>query len=269
MKEINTIRKILQGSPPSSLRHYTSFDTLNKIFKIDASKDEELLFWFSNPMQTNDPKEMKFFNDSLYRGSKRDSIKDSLEMVQKKTGHPFTLSLSHHLNVPANYQFCEIPMWDMYGDKFKGVRLRFRFKELKDYCKSCKYIDLVQCKYLTKTEMDEITKSIRHSINDNQVELEKIYKEAVVYKGCGWLYENEWRLVSWSNNDDMIDSKADGRLYLPVKLPMRLLDAIEIGPKADFSAITGALELIKRKFLSKGINADFDIIESKLKIGYV
>ena len=273
MRNITTIRSILQESIPSTLRHYTSFESLTNILKVDASKGEEMCFWFSNPVQTNDPKELHFFTESLYKGSLRNHLKGHLEDAQSRIGHPFTLSLTHHIESPKTYPFSEIPLWGMYGNHFNGVRLRFKYKALKQYCEEHDDLDLVRCKYITQTEMDTKTRNIRKIIKNNKDnysnDFDQIYKESVCYKGCGWLYENEWRLVHWYKGADQIGYKTDGRLYLPIKLPISLLDAVEVGPKADLSALKVALELIKKKYSSNGIIASFNIIESKLKIGYV
>lgn len=179
---------------------------------------------------------------------------------------PFTLSLSQIREFHPGYPFCEIPMWRMYGDNFKGVRLKFKYQKLKQYCRKTGYLDLVRCCYLTETKMDEEAKKVRNSIKDQGFtsELETVYKDSVLYKTYSWVYENEWRIVKWNQSINEIGVRSNGRLYLPMKIPLTLLESIDIGPKADFEAVEGSLNLILKKY-----NTTFKINKSKLQIGYV
>lgn len=258
-------------SRPSSLWHYTSFENLTFILNL---KDEScaykglLNFWFSNPLQTNDKKELNFFKEHIYNGKKGEQIKKEIEFIEGKIGSPFTLSLIRHYD--AHYPSCEIPMWRMYGDNFNGVRLRFNYKELEKYCQNHE-LELAQCIYPTKEEMSSTSRDIRNSYEAEDLNtLETIYKKTVCYKTRDWVYENEWRLVKWCNNiEDIGFRPKDGRLYHEVKIPIDLLETIVIGPKADQDAIEGCLNLIKDKLKNKKINANFNIEKSKLQIEYV
>lgn len=251
-------------SPPTSLFHYTSFEVVTKILKDKGTREDiiNLHFWFSNPLQTNDKKEIHFFNEDLYKGVKGKKLKKQIEEISTEIGYPFTLSLVHQRQNMSN----EIPIWKMYGDNFKGIRLKFKFEKLKQYILQQTSTALIPCNYLNKTQMEEITRNIKKSQDER---LEEIYKKAVSYKMNEWAYENEWRIVHWNNNNtDVGYRSSDGRLYLPVTIPLDCLEAIEIGPKADQDAIEGSLNLIKAKIGDIKEN-HFKIIRSKLQIGYV
>ncbi len=268
---MNTTKRKKKDSLPSSLYHYTSFEVLTKIMPIDKEKsNSNLCFWFSNPLQTNDKKEIRFFEEYVFKNKTGQKLKTEVEAIKEKIGSPFTLSLIHHKEETKTYPSCEIPMWKMYGNNFGGVRLRFDFHKLKKYFESNNCIELKQCLYLTKTEMVETSRHLKKANQDNPKDfVEKIYKEAVCYKTCDWEYENEWRLVKWSKDIEAIGFRlTDGRLYLPVTFPFELLETIEIGPKADQEAIEGSLLLIKKK-LQNISDAHFEIKKSKLEIGYI
>lgn len=252
---------------PNSLYHYTSFDAVTQILWGDsAQKEKSLCFWFGNPLQTNDPREVHFFEEYVYDGVKGKALKQKTQTLQDKIGMPFILSLIHHKNIVHKYPTCEIPMWKMYGNNFEGVRLRFNFGKLNNYCIK-NNINLIRCNYLSVSKMTEIAREIRRDSDDNK--LENIYKEAVCYKTYDWSYENEWRLVAWNPDKDKIGFKSNGRLYMPVFLPIELLEAIEIGPKADHKAVEGTLDLIKSKLKSRSLFSDFKVVRSKLQIGYI
>lgn len=261
-------------SKPSSLWHYTSFETLTKILdpSKECIKDRKMLnFRFGNPLQTNDKKEVHFFEEFVYKGKIGNELKQQVENVKEDIGKPFILSLIHHRENPRNYLSCEIPMWRMYGNQFAGVRLKFDYQKMEKYCKSSSDISLEKCTYLTKTKMEEKGKSIRDTFMQSNVdtELKKIYKASVCYKTYDWEHENEWRLIVWSNDNNKIDfNPQNGRLFIPQEIPLDWLTAVEIGPKADYEACEGSLQLIKEKLGSISEN-HFKIKRSKLEIGYV
>ncbi|QYR10356.1 DUF2971 domain-containing protein [Prevotella sp. Rep29] len=253
-----------RASLPTSLYHYTSFEVLTNLLKSDRETDGayNLHFWFSNPLQTNDKREVHFFNEKLFETKKGKELEKQIDDIKNKVGNPFTLSFVHQKKSCSN----EIPMWKMYGNNFKGVRLKFNFKKLQNLFQNKNGYDLILCEYLNKNQMDVITRNIR---NFKDRELEDIYKKAVSYKMNEWSYENEWRIVFWTNEITKVEYRTnDGRLYMPIKIPLDCLDLIEIGPKADQDAIDGSLKLIKEKIGDVTEN-HFDILKSKLQIGYV
>lgn len=265
------MNKSTKKNPPSSLWHYTSFEVLMYILAEDDLKNGEMSFWFSNPLQTNDKKEVNFFREYVFKGKGGRYLEKEVSKMEEKVGYPFTLSLIYHKEDKKTYKSAEIPMWKMYGNNFSGVRLRFKFDKLNKYCQGIDSLDLADCEYLTKTEMNEKGQNIRKTIpvGSSTTDLETIYKKSVRYKTYDWIYENEWRLVKWTKDINTIKARpADGRLYLPLKLPIDLLEAIEIGSKADQTAVEGYLHLLKRKF-SNNEEIHFSILKSKLEIGYI
>ena len=256
---------------PSSLWHYTSFEVLTHLLDLSVDSsiyDGNMTFRFSNPLQTNDKKEVHFFKDYVYSTKGGEKLKSYVENLNNTIGMPFTLSLIHHLEKERHYPSCEIPMWRMYGDKFEGVRLRFDFQRLKKH----KNWDLIKCQYLTKTQMEKKGREIRKAFQESSdsINLDHLYKEAVCYKTYDWVYENEWRLVLWCNDSNKkCYNPLTGRLYISHNIPLEYLDAVEIGPKADQEAIEGCLLLIKERLQKSQVDAHFKIIKSKLQIGYV
>lgn len=253
---------IIKESKPTALYHYTSFEVLTKLFNEKGELDDKkaLHFWFSNPLQTNDKNELHFYNEDLFNGVRGKEIEKEINRMKNEIGTPFTLSLVHQKKEISN----EIPLWKMYGDNFKGVRLKFNFKELQLNFND-RETKLIQCVYLNKTQMNEEIRQIKKT---QRTELEEMYKKSVIYKTKEWAYENEWRIVLWNKEIDDEGYRNDGRLYLSVKIPLSCLDVIEIGPKADQEAIEGSLNLIKAKLGDIEENK-FKIQKSALQIGYI
>lgn len=218
-------------------------------------------------MQTNDKNEVHFFEEYVYKGAQGAALKKEMREIERTAGNPFVLSLIYHEEIEKTYPSCEIPMWKMYGDNFKGVRLRFNYKRLL----GCEGWDLIKCHYLTKTKMEEKGQNIRKSFHtqSDEFDIRHVYKEAVCYKTYDWVYENEWRLVVWCNDIRHIKFNQVGKLYIPIKIPLSYLETIEIGSKADYEAIEASLLLVKEKLSCKGIETNFKIKQSKLQIGYI
>lgn len=250
---------------PKSLYHYTSFEAVTKILGIEFLKKEQLSFRFSNPLQTNDPREVKFFEDHVFNTKTGKELKDKIDSIKSDIGDPFTLSLIYHKQREDGERCLstEIPMWKMYGDNFKGVRLRFSYKKLSEYCESSGNLSLNKCVYKQKTDMTEHGRTIRNSKQD--LDLESIYRQSILYKVSDWEYENEYRLIKWCKDLGQRDFvPTTGKIYIPMTLPLSSLEAIEIGPKADQPALEGSLNLLKSKY-----DLDIKVSKSKLEIGYV
>ena len=261
-------------SPPTALWHYTSFEVLTKILDVnnDCMKNRRMLsFHFGNPLQTNDSKEIHFFEEFVYKHRGGNDLKEKVEkLVKTKIGAPFILSLIHHTEKVRKYPSCEIPMWKMYGKNFSGVRLKFNYKKLKDYYQKKTDTDFVECHYLSKSKMEEKGKEIRKKdkINCPSLNLETVYKESIRYKTYDWVYENEWRIITWEKDLNQIEIRETGRSFIKQEIPLDFLEAVEIGPKADQAAMDYSLHLIKKKLEKKDDN-HFKIKKSKLQIGYV
>lgn len=259
---------------PNSVCHYSSFEALTHILDVknECLRERKMMnFHFGNPLQTNDKKEVHFFQDYVYTQKEGQRLKNDIDRIKENIGDPFILSLMHQQEDKSTYPRCEIPMWKMYGDNFSGIRLKFDFRKLKKHCEDIEGIDLIKCKYCTITEMKERGREIRKSSNNgsNYSDLVNLYKEAVSFKTYNWIYENEWRIVAWCKDINKIDFlETSGRLFINQEIPLDCLEAIEIGPKADQIAIEGSLSLIKKKIGNIPEN-HFIIKKSKIQIGYV
>ena len=271
MKKNKTKSK--KESRPSSLFHYTSLESLTCIL---PSKESHIIngipfmdFRFSCPCQCNDKMELRFFTESLYRESEVSrQLQKEVEQEGKQIGTPFIFSLIRHKRKEiSNCPLTEIPMWNMYGDNSKGVRLRLNYELLKKYCDK-EDICLFPCIYYTTTQMQQYTATIRSDMKDNIKEEQrieicaKIFKEAVKYKTINWNYEYEHRRVIWSRDFERIgDNK-----YYHIKIPFECLKDVQVGPLANYEDTKEKIELIQNSISKLGIKHSFDIKPSKILI---
>ena len=255
-----------KASKPSSLYHYTSFKALLKILNEESLKKQMISIRLNNPLQMNDKREVHFFEDYVFCGKIGEEMKQKKERFKKDIGDPYILSFIHHISNKGRLSH-EIPMWWMYGDNYKGIRLRFDFKTLNEYCQSDGRLLLQKCQYETDNKMIEIGKKIRKSfvINDNLDELEESYKRVALYKPYDWEYENEWRMLKWCKIEEVKYDDSTGRFYFPIELPLNSLRAVEIGPNADKDYIKGWLNIMKEKLEWKE-SEGFKINNSNLQI---
>lgn len=261
---------------PSTFYHYTSVSSLFKILDRKTLGNEMISIKFSNTMQTNDPKEVHFFNNYVFNDTKSGEIMNSLKSLLDFNSEPFSFSLIHHyegneekLFGRKGYPHCEIPMWSMYGDKFKGVRLKFDAQELKAYIEGKPNFILKKCDYKTISEMREIGKEIRTKFRNGSIDNEKLislYKNACFYKPFSWAYECEWRIASFVKCADAICINGNnGKNYILTQLPLNCLRAIEIGPLADYGQILSSLSVLQEKYTQM---KKVKIIKSNLQVKY-
>ena len=226
-------------------------------------------FLFSDPSQCNDPQEVAFFTNSLYTGSdKSNQLKNEVEAYQKIEGNPFVFCLIRHRR--AIVQKCpltEIPMWNMYGDKNCGIRLKFDYKSLDYHCKN-NNIQLFPCMYLDRNGMQKETQTIREDMN-NLIEIEArnkrcrdLYKQYVRYKTLVWSYESEYRMAVWRKDYNEIEGK--NRVH--VKIPLKCLKEIQIGSSADIDISNTKIESLRGKMNQLGISTEFKVNTSKILI---
>ncbi len=219
----------------------------------------------NNPLQMNDKREVHFFEDYVFIRSVGEKMKKIKEDLKKKVGAPYILSFIYHKRINGHFSH-EIPMWWMYGNNYKGIRLRFDFQKLNENIQS-KGVLLTECKYETNKNMKEIGKNMRKSFanNYNQDEVKINLKETAVYKSYEWEYENEWRLIRLCKQEEVKYDDNTGRFYYPIELPLYCLNAVKIGPNADKDYIEGCLTLMKEKFGWKDSEC-FRISKSNLQI---
>lgn len=261
---------------PSAFYHYTSVASLFKILCCKALEKETISIKLSNTMQSNDPKEVHFFKDYVFNDTKSGKKMNSLKSKLDFNREPFSFSLIHHyegnevkLFGRKGYPHCEIPMWSMYGDKFKGVRLRFDAKELKACVEEKINFILHKCAYKTISEVKELGKDIRTQFRTGEIvdeDLISLYKEACFYKPFSWAYECEWRIASFVNrNDGICIDENNGKNYILTYLPLKCLKAIEIGPLADYGQIQSSLSVLQEKPTQL---KNVKIIKSNLQVKY-
>lgn len=264
-----------KNSKPSSLFHYTKLDSLQ--YMLPHTKEDFINgipymdFRFSNPEQCNDPMEVRFFTDALYTESNiSNQLRDDVENEKNKVGLPFIFCLIHHRRAEmSKCPLTEIPMWNMYGDKNQGVRMRFDYNFLRKYCEE-QHIDFFPCQYLNKESMRQTTQAIREKMKgmkDNALRTEEyksIYKKYVLYKTFNWSYEYEYRMAIWSKEYESFNNFQ----YYHVKIPLYCLKAIQIGSSANYNESFKTIEGLKEKIQKTGFKADFKIEKSKLLIRY-
>lgn len=221
---------------PTCLYHYTSSKALKGMLEeVHESADNDgLLFHLCNPMQSNDKREVNFFEDYVYKGFLGDKLKKAVDNISESTGKPYTISFIHHYegSIVKNfgqryYPHCEIPMWKMYGDDYTGIRLKFKAMELCSFFAK-KSISLQKCEYATINKMKDVGKKIRKG----EETPEQLYKKSVLYKMAHWAYENEWRAVMWAKDSDPNIEKTNNKIYSKCLIPFEYLQEITIGPKA-------------------------------------
>lgn len=254
-------------SLPSCLYHYTSLEALLSILGGESMKNGNMVFRFCDPLQANDKREINFFEDYVYKkGKSGEKLKESVDKMGISDEKPFILCLIRHYegNKEKNfgvryYPHCEIPMWDMYANKFKGVRIKFKAKQLKDYFNTEQikrtYVDapikLAHCEYMTVKEITNKGKELRKSIgeNTNKQDIKELYQSSALYKTKSWVYEDEWRAILWIKDDNKIKiDPTRGKLYVELEIPLRCVSAITIGPLANQMDVEYILNTIKKKY---------------------
>ena len=260
---------------PSSLYHYTSFDAIVHILDYNQeclAKRGMMNFRFGNPLKTNDRREICFFENHFFTDSELSKeVRALYEEIKRNSPNPFFLSLIHHKGTKWHPKE-EIPMWYMYGDYSKGIRIAFDYALLEDYCIKESYT-FDKCSYYLENEMCQKASELRKTFTkDNRVkweaQLKEIYANMLYYKTKDWDYENEYRIITWGNQPDRIQKNEDsGKIYYQVPIPLDCVREITIGPLADLMVVERSIMLIKEKL--QGILSDiahFEVNCSKLQI---
>ena len=258
-----------------TLYHYTSFNAIVHILDYSqecVQKDKLMDFLFGDPLNTNDKKEIMFFEKHFFTDSViSNEIKLEIERVKQESPYPFFMSLIHHQGskwYPKN----EIPMWNMYGDNSKGVRIAFNYKLLENFCNKEGYI-LRNCIYFNESEMREVARISRDKVKKAEKSewhplLRDIYSDSLFYKTKDWDYEQEYRIIVWDEGVNICTNAYNGKRYCKVPLPLECIREITIGPLADKLVTERCLKLIREKLQSLlgEESIQFDIDHSKLQI---
>ncbi|QYR10355.1 DUF2971 domain-containing protein [Prevotella sp. Rep29] len=262
------------SNTPNRLYHYTSFGAFVHIFDYQQenfTKNNWINVRLGNPMNMNDKNEITFFEKSFFTGSNiSNEIKEFYTEMKEKSPHPYIFSLIHHIGNKW-YPKDEIPMWFMYGDNGKGVRIAFDFKMVEEFCEKNHYL-LKRCQYVNQNEMQDIARGHRNIVkkldkNHWNTKLEDIYIGSLCYKTKDWEYEQEYRIVAFGNHNEKYDAYSEEEQYLHIPLPLKAVKEITVGPLADELLVKRCIELIRNELFA--ILPDlkpFDIKKTKLQI---
>ena len=192
---------------------------------MNTMEDDHLLFQASNLYSMNDTSEYKLAE------MQSTCVVDEI-MANSELGHPFALCFSKKEDF--------IPMWQMYGDRGKGVCLKFDKSELETFFKKSSKEDIQyrfqECIYdicdKKRTEEKPWSEESKQMPSDL---LERIC-EASFHKHESFSYEEEWRLMIWASytlgGAKKIKFRTSPNIqpYMEVRIPSSSLKEIVTGP---------------------------------------
>lgn len=286
--------------------HYTTIETFySMLAHYKASEDKDnLIFWASNVLNQNDPKEMSLrYNDIidvvrkiedkkpyLHELKRLSTIKDydwlfgySSENIEKKINifckdinyAPFTISFSH--------QFDKLLMWSMYANNGTGLCLAFDETQiLKDQTdlflipdnvfygnNPDYYIDVVSKLY---------EKYLKAPFNIDDPTSQKSYFLTTMLSGIAPFIKNkayedeqEYRLAYFKMREDKpnVYTRITNRLnvinYVEIRIPIAALQHIVIGPCANYRKVK---KLLVENMESCNIERIYKSFVSKSKVPY-
>lgn len=186
-----------------------------------------------------DALENRIITNNLY--GKRDN---RLDFIKQIVGFPCVVSFCNSKE--------SIPMWTIYGKDNHGVCLKFDVNELKNYnwkINQCDKNDIVinDCEYLTDREINNYIQELKQVLNNknlpnNDIHLREIVKKSPFIKDFRYKYEDECRMVKWTQN---IKYKMVGnslRMFDTIKIPLKSLKEITLGAYSNTKIIKHALE---------------------------
>lgn len=271
------------------LCHYTTTEALlqmihrptkDELEEIGGNVNESaygyyLTFHATDAYMMNDKMEHKLILEEMSDVIKQYDTKFRYETMS--CGKPYIVS------------FCKerdyLPMWQIYAKGGNGVCLVFQiedntilhklnmantessFKEMK-FC-DCDYVSkesLRQRKHHWKRDIEAKYKEGNGKLISSDTPFLNIYKDAVRYKSKDWEYEQEVRLVCWTLYPQIKNGKNGICPYVEVKIPLRWLKEIIVGPSHNQDINTYAIkEMIKVNEWDKLKNygVDINVTESK------
>jgi hypothetical protein len=276
--------------------HYKSIDTIHSILKkYRTSKDKQNLeFWASNIYALNDPMEMiaasnvivqvleKIENELQVDNTKRlSSFFDDIESV--KEAYIRTFNRDQYLFI-MSFSSCRdtLPMWSMYGKNGKGICLCFDREEILNSFDEDARTKIANVSY-GLTRIDDVTMNLLKEtyrnylseIDDEFIEDKEnvryfyryffIRTLAPIYKDAAYDYEGEQRLVcEQQKHDDTIDFKISSAGYVipyrKIKIPVKALKEIIVGPSYNFDLLKKGLNL---ELILSGVNG-VKVIKSEI-----
>ena len=251
-------------SSPSSIVHYTSVEVVHILLdKALSSEDGQITLHLSSLTMMNDKGEKnyvldKYFTDSTFKTEKKKEWDAEF--------YPFHLPFIFS-TIPTDKDTKgkgSLPMWKMYGDNCKGAFVRFKGKTVEDFCKKHDLI-FEACKYKTTKQVEELITSF----NQHNTSFEKILKEACLTKHTSWKYENEWRVVHLTSQEQ-VKTKPTPRgivAFIELQVPIDWIEEICLGPLADVHTSLESLSILRDKLKTKfGAQVHCNINSSKISI---
>lgn len=231
-----------QNSKPSSVAHYTSYETIKKIL-TDALSSGEITLQLTHLSEMNDASEEsilnKYFTDSE---CKKERKKDFQKFYDDNT--PFVFS-----TIRVDRLTCRqgsLPMWKTYGDNCKGALLKFDWKKLNDFCTGRKYFK--PCEYKNTQEVSQIIKALNQQKNPTDSTFLEILQQSCFTKKIDWKEEKEWRILILSSNDNAKENDAHKK-YIELSLPINFITTIQLGPLCkEENELPELIAELKRKF---------------------
>lgn len=280
----------------SKVFHYTSVDTLVKLFNKIKDYDGEPCFVFhaSDIFSQNDAQEVKFgfeqLSSILTKYEKSHGINDKnvqlskyldastqgvkvrnliLDNLSKTADKFFTLSFSQLKD--------DFNMWHLYGDDCNGVALQFNEFDLKRIHSEDITLFLT-VEYGNATNSDDIHNNIKPfyekylgEVENNKTNIEVIQLKWILViselvcsaiKHQSFAHENEKRLIIGASKYQHFKYKMNHNKniipYLKVYVPLRYLEKITLGPCADTENLMRVLEMMRKTY-----NMNFQISKSE------
>lgn len=201
-----------------------------------------------------------------------------IQEVEKRVPDELKLAISvadWTLGKPYVISFCKqqdfIPMWKIYADKGNGICLKFKRDSLEDAIKKInksKFHDIIlkDCIYLTENEFRKRVKSAAKQLKEfanelvqgqpilpEQRDLHDFNADSAFLKLRCFEYEQETRIAAFSPLDYCTKQGRYGiSLYYPIKIPLRFLTEIIIGPSVNQDILEYSVsELLKNKGYDK------------------
>jgi len=189
---------------------------------------EDKTLWFSNPLNFNDPFELK----------------PHIEKIVNDEKHILLDSFSHHINQANEFHYSTVKailnnigilslsenkehlaMWAHYANNHKGIVIEFDKKHwFFTKMKLPKYATVIH----NLRKVNYVLKNGRKSINSNEYFEDK---DTYLTKSCDWEYEKEYRMTVYvETNDEYIDG-------IGIKFPTELIKSVYIGSKAEKETI--------------------------------
>ncbi len=243
---------------PEFLCHYTSIDVLCKLFTNNTNGC--FIFHASS---------VDSMNDNAEYMEARKQCRDGVEeiIMERELGIPFALCFSD--------KETNIPMWNMYANKGKGVCLLFNFRKIKNHIKALqkkdeRLIAFYKCIYKDILSNEKLKPLDSGNQYPDTKELSKKMKDKAFIKPNCFRHEKEWRLMIWQDwvpNDNHIihfkERKDELCPYLEIPIPVNSLERIVLRPNASEQMID-ATRLLLANYGGNGISVE--VAEITLKV---